>query len=55
MRQASYAICCNRIMWGVEGFEEISIRQQVCSGAVTRRSPPGLESVSRLMSLYLNR
>ena len=20
------AICCNRIMWGVEGFEEISIR-----------------------------
>jgi hypothetical protein len=50
------AICCNRIVWGVEGFEEITIRHsKYTPERWLDEAYPALERVLHIMSLYLNR
>ena len=42
------AICCNRIMWGVEGFEELTIRHsKLALDRWMHEAQPALESYAQ--------
>ena len=48
------AICCNRIMWGVEGFEELSIRHtRLAPDRFIHQAEPALRSFANGSSMKL--